>query len=141
MVRAKNTSIRFVVGALMFLSCGLLFAQESINKAQFLEKVWNFEKNSDKLVLESDVPVILDFWAPWCGPCRALAPTIEELATEYAGKVAIGKCNIDDNTELASYFGIISIPAIFIIKNGKWVDSYIGYCKKDVLKAKIEKWR
>ena len=85
--------------------------------------------------------LVIDFWAPWCGPCRALTPTIEALATEYAGSVAIGKCNVDDNRKLASYFGIVSIPAIFFIKNGKWVDSHIGYCNKETLKAKIERWK
>lgn len=98
------------------------------------------EANYKELTKNNDL-LVIDFWAPWCGPCRALTPTIEALANEYVGKVAIGKCNVDDNTQLASYFGIVSIPAIFIIKNGKWVDSYIGYCEKDVLKAKIEKWR
>ena len=98
------------------------------------------EANYKELTKNNEL-LVIDFWAPWCGPCRALTPTIEALANEYVGKVAIGKCNVDDNSQLASYFGIVSIPAIFIIKNGKWVDSYIGYCEKDVLKAKIEKWR
>jgi thioredoxin 1 len=85
--------------------------------------------------------LVVDFWAPWCPPCRALGPHIEALATEYAGKVGIGKCNVDENRELTNQFGISSIPAIFFIKNGKIVDKQIGYCEKNELKAKIEKWK
>ena len=85
--------------------------------------------------------LVVDFWAPWCPPCRALGPHIEALATEYAGKVGIGKCNVDENRELTNQFGISGIPAIFFIKNGKIVDKQIGYCEKNELKAKIEKWK
>lgn len=87
--------------------------------------------------------LVVDFWAPWCGPCRAIAPVIEELAQEYNGKVAVGKCNVDENRELTSQFGIRGIPAIFIIKNGKIVDQQVGYDQnvKEILKSKIEKWR
>ena len=83
--------------------------------------------------------LIVDFWAQWCPPCRALTPVIEELATEYVGKVAIGKCNVDENRSLTSRFGVQGIPAIYLLKNGKIVDEQIGYCSKDVLKAKIDK--
>lgn len=85
--------------------------------------------------------LVVDFYADWCGPCRYMTPIISELAAEYAGKVGIGKCNVDDNRELTSQFGVSSIPAIFIIKNGKVVDKQIGSCDKAALKAKIEKWR
>ena len=88
-----------------------------------------------------DKPCIVDFYADWCGPCRYMTPIISELSVEYAGKVGIGKCNVDDNRELTSQFGVSSIPAIFIIKNGKVVDKQIGSCDKAVLKDKIEKWR
>ena len=85
--------------------------------------------------------LVVDFWAPWCPPCRALGPHIEALAAEYKGKVGIGKCNVDENRELTQQFGISSIPAIFFIKNGKIVDQHLGYCEKNVLKAKIDKWK
>ena len=96
----------------------------------------NYSKLAEKHPL-----LVVDFWASWCGPCRAIAPTIAELAEEYAGKVAIGKCNVDENRSLTSSFGVQGIPAIYIIKNGKVVDEQIGYSSKEVLKAKIEKWR
>ena len=85
--------------------------------------------------------LVVDFWAPWCPPCRMLGPHIEALATEFAGKVNIGKCNVDENKELTRQFGVSSIPAIFFIKGGKIVDQHIGYCEKDALKAKINKWK
>ncbi len=90
---------------------------------------------------EQHALLVVDFWATWCPPCRALGPHIEALAKEYAGKVAVGKCNVDENRKLTQKFGISSIPAILFIKSGKVVDQHVGYCEKDVLKAKIEKWR
>lgn len=83
--------------------------------------------------------LVIDFWAPWCGPCRAITPIIEELAKEYKGKVAIGKCNVDENRSLTGRFGVSGIPAIYLIKNGKVVDEQIGYCQKEVLEEKIKK--
>ena len=96
--------------------------------------------NFDALAAEHKL-LIVDFWAQWCPPCRALTPVIEELAAEYAGKVAIGKCNVDENKELTRKFEVSSIPAVFFIKNGKIVDTHLGYCEKSVLKEKIEKFR
>ena len=96
--------------------------------------------NYNELIAKHQL-LVVDFWASWCGPCRAIAPIIEELAQEYKGKVAIGKCNVDENRSLTNSFGVQGIPAIYIIKNGKVVDEQIGYCNKDTLKAKIEKWR
>lgn len=108
------------------------------NEKSAVVKVTN--NNYDALVKEHKL-LVVDLWAEWCGPCRALTPIIEELAKEYAGKVAIGKCNVDENRELTSNFGVRGIPAVFIIKNGKVVDQQVGYCEKSVLKAKIDKWK
>ena len=98
------------------------------------------DNNYDALTKQHKL-LVVDFWAPWCPPCRALGPHIEALAAEYKGKVGIGKCNVDENRELTKQFGISSIPAIFFIKNGKIVDQQVGYCEKSVLKAKIDKWK
>lgn len=88
------------------------------------------DSNFEAEVLNSDIPVLVDFWAPWCGPCRALAPTIDELATEYTGKVKIVKLNTDENPESAVKFRINSIPNLIIFKEGKPVDQLIGAVDK-----------
>ncbi len=84
-------------------------------------------------VMNSDMPVLLDFWATWCGPCRMISPIVKELAEEYSGKLKVGKVNVDEEAELASTFGITSIPTIVLIKNGKTVNSSIGFMTKDQL--------
>ena len=89
-------------------------------------------------ILNTDMPVMVDFWATWCGPCRALAPVIEELAGEYAGKAVIGKCNVDDCDDLPMNFGIRSIPTILFFKNGELVDRHVGVISKGDLAAKID---
>lgn len=82
--------------------------------------------NFNQEVLQSQEPVLVDFWAPWCGPCRALGPTIDRLAQEQDSTAKIGKVNIDDNQELASTYGISSIPSVLIFKNGEVVESFVG---------------
>lgn len=82
--------------------------------------------NFDVEVSKSEVLVLLDFWATWCGPCMAIGPTIEKLAEEYAGRVKVGKVNVDDDPELASQFGITGIPAVLLLKNGRMVDMIVG---------------
>ena len=96
------------------------------------------DANVQTTVMESDKLTVIDFWAEWCGPCRAIGPVIEELATEYAGKVNIGKVNVDVNPTLSMNFGITSIPAILFVKGGQVVDKQIGAVPKSVLDKKIQ---
>ncbi|MCE2675409.1 MAG: thioredoxin [Sediminibacterium sp.] len=96
------------------------------------------DANFQSTVMESDKLTVIDFWAEWCGPCRAIGPVIEELATEYAGKVNIGKVNVDVNPTLSMNFGITSIPAILFVKGGQVVDKQIGAVPKSVLDKKIQ---
>lgn len=89
-------------------------------------------------VLKSDKPVVIDFWAEWCGPCRMVGPIVDELATEYEGKVVVGKVDVDNNDEITSKYGIRNIPTILFIKNGEIVDKQVGAAQKSVLAEKIE---
>jgi thioredoxin 1 len=82
--------------------------------------------------------VLVDFWAPWCGPCKMISPILDELAIELQGKVEIVKVNVDENGEIAGKFGIMSIPTLLVFKDGEKVDTIIGFQPKDALKAKIE---
>ncbi len=96
------------------------------------------DSNFDELVLNSDKPVLVDFWAEWCGPCRMVGPIVEELATEYEGKAVIGKVNVDNNQEIAGKFGIRNIPTLLVFKGGEVVDKQVGVAPKTVLAGKID---
>ena len=95
--------------------------------------------NFQKEVIDSAIPVIVDFWAPWCGPCKFLAPVFEELAGEYAGKVKFAKLNTDESQELAIQYGIFGIPTLKVFSGGKEIDTMSGAAPKDYLKDFIEK--
>lgn len=96
------------------------------------------DQNFQQEVLKSEMPVVVDFWAPWCGPCRLVGPTIEELAKEYAGKVKVGKMNVDENQEPSGTFGIMSIPTVMVFKGGQPVKAAVGAQSKDAYKRMIE---
>lgn len=96
------------------------------------------DHNFDQEVLKSEKPVLVDFWAPWCGPCQMMGPIVEELANELEGKAVVGKLNVDENAEMASKFGIMSIPAIKIFKGGQVVKEFVGVQAKETLKNEIE---
>ncbi|MBU2566407.1 thioredoxin [Patescibacteria group bacterium] len=98
------------------------------------------DANFDEEVLQSNIPVVVDFWAPWCGPCQMMAPVIDELSGEFEGKIKIGKLNVDENGVKAGGYGIMSIPTMLVFKDGKVVEQIVGAMPKDVLKEKLEKF-
>ena len=97
------------------------------------------DDNFDSSVVKSDKPVLVDFWAPWCGPCVAIGPVLEQLAEEYKGKVTIAKMNVDENANVPATFGVRSIPYLVMFKNGKMVDSIVGAVPKAKLKEMIDR--
>lgn len=94
--------------------------------------------NFEAEVLKSDIPVLVDFWAPWCGPCRMLAPTVAQIAEEYAGKAKVCKVNVDDEGDLAAQFGIASIPTVMVFKNGEVTGTSVGLRPKAQLTAMLD---
>ncbi len=94
--------------------------------------------NFDELVA-SGKPLVIDFWAEWCGPCRAIAPIVEELAGEYEGRVVVGKCDVDENDALTAKFGVRNIPTVVFLKGGEMAEKQVGACTKAQLEEKIAK--
>ncbi|MEK7604931.1 MAG: thioredoxin [Patescibacteria group bacterium] len=97
------------------------------------------DQNFASEVAQNKLPVLVDFWAPWCGPCRIISPIVEELAKEFEGKIKVGKLNVDENPETAGKFGVMSIPTLLMFKEGKPVDSIVGAQSKETIKQAMEK--
>ncbi len=104
------------------------------------DKIVTFnDGNFDTDVIRNAQPVLVDFWAEWCGPCRALAPTIDSLATDYAGRVSVGKLNVDENPEITMRYMVRGIPTVMLFKGGKVVDQVVGSVDKSVLKQMVDR--
>jgi len=97
------------------------------------------DQNFDQDVLKSSQPVLVDFWATWCGPCRMMSPTVDALAAEYAGRAKVGKLNVDDNVSIASRYGIRSIPTLLLFKGGEIREQVVGTASKDAISRLIDK--
>jgi thioredoxin len=96
------------------------------------------DSNFDAMVTGSELPVVVDFWATWCGPCRAISPIVDQMAEKYAGRVSVVKCNVDDSTDIPVKFGIRNIPTLLFFKNGELVDRVVGGVPQAELEKKIE---
>jgi thioredoxin 1 len=122
------------------IGCGFLFGYCSLYLGKYNSMAMEFtDQNFDQEVVESDKPTLVDFWAPWCGPCQMMGPIVEELATEMGDKVKIGKLNVDENPVTAQNFTVMSIPTILIFKDGKVAQKFVGVQSKEALKEALGK--
>uniref|UniRef100_A0A0E0FAC9 Thioredoxin domain-containing protein n=1 Tax=Oryza meridionalis TaxID=40149 RepID=A0A0E0FAC9_9ORYZ len=135
---SSNLSKRLSVASSSPLRPASRFACQCSNAVD--EVVVADEKNWDSMVLGSEAPVLVEFWAPWCGPCRMIAPVIDELAKEYVGKIKCCKVNTDDSPNIATNYGIRSIPTVLMFKNGEKKESVIGAVPKTTLATIIDKY-
>lgn len=101
------------------------------------DKIVQLDTNTFKTAIAGATPVLVDFWAPWCGPCKAIAPILDELAVELDGKLKIAKVNVDDNGDLAAQYGVRAIPTMLLFKGGQMVEQFVGMMDKTALKAKL----
>ena len=109
-----------------------------VKASRYAERYEITRENFENEVMKSNIPVLIDFWAPWCGPCRMMGPIIEQLAEEYEGKAKVGKVNVDEEGELSQAFGVMSIPTIVLVKDGKVVKQAVGARPKAEVEAMLQ---
>lgn len=117
--------------------CAALFVNKQLSKESVMATQVN-DSNFDAVVLQSQLPVLVDFWAPWCGPCRAIGPIIDELANEYEGKISVVKLNVDESPSTPGKYGIRAIPTLILFKNGEVVEQVTGAVSKSSITTMIE---
>lgn len=129
---STSVMLSFIYKEVLSLTTANKFEKKHIMAIQFTDA--NFEE----LVLKSDKPVLVDFWAEWCGPCRVVGPIVEELSKEYEGKAVIGKVDVDSNPNISMQFGIRNIPTLLVFKGGQIVDKQVGAVPKNILAQKLD---